>query len=142
MKPTRGPRSALGAELAGPVFGYQPIVTNPVLKRGSSGDIVVWAQMHLRAAGRLGLPITGVYGKLTASAVRTFQSEPVPAGKRRDRPDHMARTPGDRTGPPALGGAWSQAGAGAVVSSARPAHRPLSASMPAKAYEIDPGPAP
>ena len=67
--------SALGAELVGPVFGYRPIATNPVLKRGSSGDIVVWAQMHLRAAGRLGLPITGVYGKLTTAAVRAFQAE-------------------------------------------------------------------
>jgi hypothetical protein len=31
---------------------------------------------------------------------------------------------------------------GATVSRAIPPHRPLSASLPAKAYEIDPGPAP
>ena len=101
--------SALGAELVGPVFGYQPIATNPVLKRGSSGDLVVWAQMHLRAAGRLGLPITGVYGKLTTSAVRTFQAERALPANGVIGQTTWSELLSDRTGPAALGGAPGEA---------------------------------
>ncbi len=98
--------------------------------------------MHLRASGRLGLPITGVYGKLTTAAVRTFQAE------RALPPDGVI---GQTTWRELLAiepvrPLWAARGAkrshGAVVSSATSAHRPLSASMPAKAYEIDPGSAP
>jgi hypothetical protein len=134
--------SALDAKLVGPVFGYQPIVSNPVLKRGSRGDMVVWAQMHLRASGRLGLPITGVYGKLTTAAVRTFQTErALPAdGVIGQSTWHDLLT--IEPVRPLWAARGSKRAHGAVVSSARPAHRPLSASMPAKAYEIDPGSAP
>ena len=102
---------ALAAKLVGPVLGYQPIATNPVLKRGSSGDLVVWAQMHLRAAGRLNLPITGIYGKLTTSRGPHLPGRKGPSRQRRDRPDDLARTPRDRTGPAPLGGAPGEAGA-------------------------------
>ena len=104
--------SALAAKLVGPVLGYQPIATNPVLKRGSSGDLVVWAQMHLRAAGRLGLPITGVYGKLTTAAVRTFQAERALPANGVIGQTTWQRTPQHRTGPAALGGAPGEARAG------------------------------
>jgi len=134
--------SALGAELVGPVFGYRPIVANPVLKRGSRGDIVVWAQMHLRASGRLGLPITGVYGKLTTAAVRTFQSErALPADGVIGQSTWRELLTIEPVRP-----LWAARGAkrahGATVSGATSPSRPLSASMPAKAYEIDPGSAP
>jgi hypothetical protein len=134
---------ALGARLVGPVFGYRPIVTNPVLKRGSRGDIVVWAQMHLRGAGRLRLPITGVYGKLTTAAVRAFQAEQaLPAdgviGQTTWR-ELLTFEPVS----PLWAGRRAKRGRGAAASRAQLApHRPLSASLPARGYEIDPGSAP
>ena len=133
---------ALAAKLVGPVLGYQPIATNPVLKRGSSGDLVVWAQMHLRAAGRLNLPITGIYGKLTTSAVRTFQAEKsLPANGVIGQPtwnELLAIEPVR----PLWAGRQAKRGRGAAASGAVAPHRPLSASLPAKAYEIGPGSAP
>ncbi len=65
---------ALGAAIDGPVFGYRPVVSHPLLKRGSRGDLVVWAQQHLRAAVRPGLPVSGFFGRRTRSAVRAFQA--------------------------------------------------------------------
>ena len=43
---------------------------------------------------------------------------------------------------PRWAGHRARRGGGAAASRAIPPRRPLSASMPAKAYEIDPGPAP
>ena len=118
---------ALAAELVGPVFGYRPIATNPVLKRGSSGDLVVWAQMHLRAAGRLQLPITGVYGKLTtAPPSATFQAEQALPADGVIGTDDLERTPRARTGPPALGGTPGEARRGGAAAS-----RAIAAAPPA-----------
>jgi hypothetical protein len=65
---------ALGADSGGrPLTGYRPIEVQPRLRRGSRGDLVVWAQEHLVAAGEANLPVTGVYGRATAAAVRDFQ---------------------------------------------------------------------
>jgi peptidoglycan hydrolase-like protein with peptidoglycan-binding domain len=133
--------NALGATTAGPLSGYRPIVSQPLLKRGSRGDLVVWAQVHL-AAGQPQLPVTGIYGKLTYRAVRLFQEThglPVDGavgtttwnallGVTPARPRWSARRATSSSG----------AGAGRVV----PAGRPRSASLPAESYEIDPGPAP
>ena len=44
----------------------------PVLGKGSSGDLVVWAQEHLRGAGQR-VPVTGYFGDITRRAVRRFQ---------------------------------------------------------------------
>jgi putative peptidoglycan binding protein len=139
---TPGLWRALGALSPEPVFGYRPIVSHPTLKRGSKGDLVVWAQSHLVAAGQ-SVPITGIFGKLTRSAVRNFQTsrglfadgvlgtetweallslDPV-------RPGWGAR--------PTLRRRSARISAAAVSPS-----RPLSASLPAKDYEINPGSAP
>jgi hypothetical protein len=65
---------ALGSDSgARPLTGYRPIEVHPLLKRGSRGDMVVWAQEHLVAAGEPNLPVTGVYGRATVAAVRDFQ---------------------------------------------------------------------
>ncbi len=132
---------ALAADLAGPVFGYRPTVSHPVLRRGSRGDIVVWAQMHLRAAIRTGLLITGMFGPMTRSAVREFQSE---RGIRADgvigQSTWRALLKFEPVRPGWGGRKGRRAGAGAS-SAARPS-RPLSASLPATAYEVDPGPSP
>jgi hypothetical protein len=70
---------AVGAPL-GEVFSVFPTARYPVLGRGSRGDLVVWAQQHLRAAG-LPVPVNGVFGPRTAWAVRAFQRlEALPAG--------------------------------------------------------------
>jgi Putative peptidoglycan binding domain len=133
---------ALGADIAGPVLGYRPVDSHPLLRRGSAGDLVVWAQEHLQAAVQPTLRVTGIFGRQTRAAVRAFQAsvglpvdgaigtetwaallnfEPVRAS--------WARRPARR-------------GAGATASRALRPRRPLSASLPARAYEIDPGPAP
>ncbi len=135
---------ALAARLVGPVFGYRPIVSNPVLKQGSRGDIVVWAQMHLRAAGRLRLPITGVYGKLTTAAVRAFQGEKaLPANGVIGQTTWRELLTFEPVSP-LWAGRRAKRGRGAAASRATtvPPHRPLSASLPARGYEIDPGSAP
>jgi hypothetical protein len=134
--------AALGATTSGPLTSYRPVTSQPVLKHGSRGDLVVWAQEHLVGAGQTQLPVTGIFGKQTTAAVRAFQLsrglvvdgaigmttwsallgvEPV-------RPHWAARR--------------ARAGSSAAASRVASATRPASASLPAKAYEIDPGPAP
>ena len=118
-----------------PVAGYRPITEHPLLKKGAKGDMVVWAQMHLVGAGQE-VPITGIFGRMTIAAVRTFQEE---KGMKVDgqigtdtwkallayAPERPRWYSGART-----------SGAGRAL----PSTRPLSASLPAKAYEIPPGP--
>jgi hypothetical protein len=135
---------ALGASGAlRPLTGYSIDVVHPLVKRGSKGDMVVWAQEHLVAAGAL-LPITGIFGNQTRAAVRLFQEDhgllPTGAIATETWSALMKYTPYRMR--------WSAARASAGASArgsasrARPASRPLSASLPAKAYEIDPGAAP
>ncbi len=128
---------ALGANAGDrPLTGYRPQVEHPLLKRGDRGDMVIWAQEHLIGAGAQ-LTVNGVFGKQTLAAVRAFQKgQGLPASGRVDtatweallayRPYRMPwasqRTRGHK-------------GAAARVT---PARRPLSASLPAKGYEIPP----
>ena len=44
----------------------------PMLSKGSRGDLVVWAQEHLRGAGER-VPVTGYFGNITRRAVKRFQ---------------------------------------------------------------------
>jgi peptidoglycan hydrolase-like protein with peptidoglycan-binding domain len=44
----------------------------PTLAKGSRGDLVVWAQEHLKGAGE-SLRVTGTYNRKTARAVKSFQ---------------------------------------------------------------------
>src|SRR5262249_47232435 len=116
---------------------------HPTLKSGSKGDLVVWAQEHLRSAGE-SVPVTGVYGKITRAAVRDFQDS---AGL---HPDGVI---GTQTWKALLryqpirylwaGRRATNAGRGsASAGRAIPPSRPLSASLPARGEEIDPGPRP
>ncbi len=134
---------ALGSDIPGGVTGYKPITKTPTLRTGSKGDLVVWAQQHLVGAGRKNLPVTGIFGKMTRGAVKTFQA---------DR---------GMTADGVIGGStWRALLKFRPVrvnwaARAKRAHRhgmagrivpggglPLSASLPAKAYEINPGPKP
>jgi Putative peptidoglycan binding domain len=129
---------ALGADSAlRPVVGYSPDPTHPLLRRKSSGDMVVWAQQHLVAAGA-DLPVTGIFGPQTARAVRSFkESRGLPANAVIDTDTWNALLELTPYRP-----RWAavRARPGTAASRARPASRPLSASLPAKAYEIPPGP--
>lgn len=150
---------ALGSTAADPLTGYRPVAEHPLLERGSRGDLVVWAQEHLVGAGQTQLPVTGVFGKQTYAAVRSFQAahglaadgvigtttwssllsaEPArvrwAARPARRRTGASARASG--TNPPFT--TFRVVNGGRIL----PAHRPISASLPAHAYEIRPGPAP
>jgi hypothetical protein len=138
---TSGPTwSALGAEIAGPVARYRPIESQPVLRLGSRGDLVVWAQEHLDAAGRISVAISGVFGKRTRAAVRAFQES---RGLRVD--GVLGTSTWDallQVEPVAARWAARTKRGRASASRLLPPRRPLSASLPAKADEISPGPAP
>ena len=132
---TTGPEwGALGAASAlQPVTGYRMEVVHPLLKKGAKGDMVVWAQEHLIAAGA-DLPVTGIFGRQTARAAREFkESHGLPANGIVDTETWnalLAYAPYRES--------WAARRApGARV---RPARRPLSASLPVKAYEIPPRP--
>jgi hypothetical protein len=133
---------ALGARSAArPVTGYRLSVEHPLLKRGSRGDMVVWAQERLVGAG-VDVPIDGVYGKLTVRAAKAFQSA---RGMVADgqigtatweallpfAPYRMRWAAGRRARPATAGAARMQG-----------ARRPLSASLPARGYELGRGSAP
>jgi Putative peptidoglycan binding domain len=134
---------ALGARIAGPVIGYSPIVSHPLLKRGSSGDLVVWAQEHLQAAVQPGLPVTGIFGRRTRAAVRAFQtSQGLPVNGAIATTTWNSLLDFDPVRPRWAGRRSKRGRGGATASRALPPRRPFSASLPAKAYEIDPGPAP
>jgi len=124
---------------------YRPVFDHPLLKRGSRGDLVVWAQQHLRGAG-LRVPVTGFYGRLTRRSVIAFQRR---EGMRADG------VIGTRTWNTLLEHdpvrvSWARRAArrsaalrsGAATASQLSRSAPLSASLPARAYEIDPGPRP
>ncbi len=131
---------ALGATSAArPVSGYRLTVEHPLLKRGSEGDMVVWAQERLVGAG-VAVPINGVYGKLTIAAVRSFQEAkglPVDGQIGTGTWESLLNFTPYRV-------RWSGSRARVGTSSSRvqPPSRPLSAALPARAYEIRPGPAP
>jgi len=128
---------ALGADSATrPVTGYSQEVVHPLLKRKSKGDMVVWAQQHLVAAGA-DLPVTGIFGRQTARAVRAFKEERgMPANAVIDTETWeqlMTLTP--------YRPRWAARRAplaSASASRALPATKPLSANLPAVAYEIPP----
>lgn len=129
---------ALGAKNGKqPVPGYALSVEHPLLKWGSKGDMVVWAQEHLVAAG-FDLPVTGIFRRQTRTAVREFQEQRGMLADGQIGTDTWAAlmelTPYRMP--------WARAARAARASSARPSAptEPLSASLPAKAYEIDPGP--
>jgi hypothetical protein len=130
---------ALGASTAGRLTGIPPVTSHATLKMGSRGDLVVWAQQHLKRKIAPNIPVTGVFGAQTKRAVRELQRR---RGLTRDGIlgtetwSHLLRfkpvrvrwwIPRKKTAKPAS----------ASASSAGPRLRaPASARMPARAYEI------
>lgn len=131
---------ALGSA-ARPLDGYQPLAEHPLLKRGSRGDLVVWAQEHLVGSGQAQLPVTGFFGKRTYTAVHAFQAAAgLPANGAIDTATWSALLGAEPARP-----RWAarlRRRRGAASARIAPARRPPSASLPARAYEIRPGPAP
>jgi hypothetical protein len=126
--------SALAAASAlRPLTAYRQDPTQPPLKRGSEGDMVVWAQEHLVGAGAA-LPVTGVFGKRTSAAVRLFQgAHGLPVNGRIGTTTWEALL---KATPFRVRWSAAKAGRGAGASRAEPARRPLSASLPARGFEI------
>jgi hypothetical protein len=124
-----------------PLTRFRQSFAQPMLKLGSRGDMVVWAQEHLVTAGEE-IAVNGIFGKATRGAVRRFQE------------DHGLFVDGQvgtatwrallRFAPtPVNWAAGSRARASSSSAGRRaPPSAPLSASLPAKGYEIDPGSAP
>jgi Putative peptidoglycan binding domain len=66
---------ALGHNITTGVSGFQrPDGDFPTLASGSRGDLVVWAQEHLRGAGE-SVRVSGLYRSSTVRAVKSFQRD-------------------------------------------------------------------
>lgn len=64
---------ALGSSTAGRLGWHTPVNSHATIKRGSRGDLVVWAQQHLKRRIAPNIPVTGVFGPQTERAVRELQ---------------------------------------------------------------------
>lgn len=137
--------NALGA-LVDPL-ALVPAVEWPLLRAGaggrvgSRGDMVVWAQQHLAGAGAT-IVVDGEYGGGTATAVRDFQTAnglPV-TGQIDDAtwPVLLRETPAVVDWVARARG--SASGARAAASDDAAVNGPSSAGLPAKRYEVPPGP--
>ncbi|MGA7434771.1 MAG: peptidoglycan-binding domain-containing protein [Solirubrobacterales bacterium] len=63
----------LGRRLPGAFPKYRKVTARPTMKGGSRGDQVVWLQQLLNGAG-ITVPVTGIYGANTKSAIKEFQA--------------------------------------------------------------------
>jgi len=128
--------SALGAAAADrPLTAYRINVVHPLLKIKSKGDMVVWAQERLLGAGAE-LPVTGIFGTQTRAAVSAFQEAhglPSTGVIGTDTWEALLAYQ-----PEPVQWAAARPGTGALGARARPARRPLSASLPAVRNEIPP----
>jgi hypothetical protein len=118
-----------------PIKGYdKPSGAFPVLGSGSRGDLVLWAQEHLRGAG-LKVPVSGIFGSKTVRAVRRFQRSHGlgddgvigAATWRKLLKEHPKSVD------------WSSRKRSAKAGGSAPSE-PRSASLPATQYEIPPLP--
>jgi hypothetical protein len=104
-----------------------PLTTAPaadfaVLAKGSKGDLVVWAQQHLKGAGQ-SLTVDGDFGSGTQSAVKSFQAgAALPVTGQVDT------------------GTWQALLQHAPAKTKwSPQRQPKSAKLPTRRYEIRPG---
>ncbi|HWB69417.1 MAG TPA: peptidoglycan-binding domain-containing protein [Solirubrobacterales bacterium] len=128
--------NALGASTPGPFTAYRPVTENPVLRQGSKGDLVVWAQEHLLAAGAQ-IPVSGFFKQPTFRAVRAFQRA------RGLTADGVIGTSTWQAllalAPVAMPWSGSEAGTaagGAAASRQTTPSRPLSATLPPRGDEL------
>jgi hypothetical protein len=125
---------ALGRPVRSPIPGAgRSGAGYPVLSKGSRGDLVVWAQEHLRGAGKP-VAVTGYFGNITRRAVRRFQRSKGYIGNGQI---------GARTWRALLDVAprmvdWSSKRSRHAAKRPGPADAPRSATLPALRYEIPP----
>ncbi|GAC1319083.1 MAG: hypothetical protein NVSMB25_09350 [Thermoleophilaceae bacterium] len=123
-----GQWQAIGQPL-GPFPGSPPSQDYVTLARGAQGDLVVWAQQHLRAAGKA-IALDGAYGAGTEQAVSSFQSDAgLPATGRIDTATWVALL----RIIPARARWWAGAARAAGI---RGRNGPASAALRARRYEI------
>jgi hypothetical protein len=67
-----GAWSSLGRPVTPMAAAHAPLPMAPTLKRGAKGDVVVWAQEHLLAAGQRP-SVNGIFDARTVKAVKAFQ---------------------------------------------------------------------
>jgi peptidoglycan hydrolase-like protein with peptidoglycan-binding domain len=125
---------AISQPLGGPPGRFTPNTSYGTIASGAQGDVVVWAQEHLVAAGQR-ITIDGGFGPKTKTAVQRFQSAHGLASDGvvgpqtwqallRYRPAHVTWVSGNR--------ALTATASGYVQ------HVPKSAKLKAKRYEIPP----
>jgi hypothetical protein len=124
---------ALGHRVDKGVHGVSRGSNNyPLLSKGSKGDLVVWAQEHLRGAGAH-LPVTGLFARKTYHAVKRFQRSHGLRADGRIGPDTWRRLL--KVKPDMVN--WSSKNHG-LGKRAPATAEPRSASLPAVRYEIPP----
>jgi hypothetical protein len=64
---------SLAREVTPVAAAQAPLPAAPTLKRGAKGDMVVWAQQHLLAAGEK-TTVNGIFDTRTVRAVKAFQT--------------------------------------------------------------------
>jgi Putative peptidoglycan binding domain len=115
------------APVTAPATGY------PALRSGSKGDVVVWAQQHLTAAGQA-VQATGVFDAATKQAVSSFQSANLlPVTGSVDNPTWAALL---RYQPAPV--SWTARRGARVANAAGSRNGPRSAHLRAKRNEIPP----
>jgi hypothetical protein len=123
----------------GRMRGVQPSLELPLIKKGSKGDLVVWAQEHLIAAGQSDLPVTGIFASRTQAAVAAFQQQKglladgmIGTDTWRNLLDYTPVTV-------EWGSAVYNRRSRSITARPGGADAPLSASLPPRRNEIDPG---
>jgi hypothetical protein len=125
--------SAIGPPTPAPVT--PPPVSYPLLKSGSKGDVVLWAQEHLVSAGQAVTP-NGTYDTATVNGVSSFQAaNGLPVTGQVDAATWPALL---RLAPAPV--SWTSTKSARASSAGARRNGPRSAFLRAKRYEIPPTP--
>ena len=122
------------------IGGYQPSTELPLLKKGSRGDMVVWAQEHLLGAGQSTLPVTGIFGAQTYNAVVAFQQQNGLYADGRIGTDTWVALLRATPVPVKWGARAIASNARSIAARPGGASAPLSAGLPAVRDELGSGP--
>ncbi|HEX2359695.1 MAG TPA: peptidoglycan-binding domain-containing protein [Solirubrobacterales bacterium] len=113
------------------IAGYLPYNSYPLLRQGSKGDLVAWAQQLLAGGGNY-TPISGYFEAPTRSAVLAFQSARLlPQTGNIDVPTWDALLQNEP-----LRVRWTKSGAVAAAGAGDALPAPRSARLPARRNEI------
>jgi peptidoglycan hydrolase-like protein with peptidoglycan-binding domain len=122
--------------------GVQPSLELPLIKKGSKGDLVVWAQEHLIAAGQSDLPVTGIFASRTQAAVAAFQQQKGVLADGMIGTDTWHKLLDYTPVTVEWGSAVYNRRSRSITARPGGADAPLSASLPPHRNEINPGPRP